>query len=143
MSVITQIWDSLKRLILPKRPVKPHVEPDEEIIPTGNVFNMWEYKVWGKLIIFSDFQSRRITGNYRVFNVDPRLASYGMNAAAMTINFGSKKPTHLSVGDELRAKMQSGKIARFLISEIRYERDPADMFFGKVIDLGYLEEGQP
>lgn len=45
----------------------------------------------------------------------------------------------MEVGDEIRCKLSSGKVGRFLIIKIRYESNPPDMFFGEVRDIGYLE----
>ena len=50
------------------------------------------------------------------------------------------RPSRLQVGDELRCKMKSGVIGRFIISDISYEGDPEDLFFGHVGYLGVLED---
>jgi len=44
-------------------------------------------------------------------------------------------------GDLLRVAMQSGKVAIFKFIEVDLQRDPEDMFFGRVRDVGY--EGEP
>ena len=79
-------------------------------VRTGNIYNMWEDKGWGNRISWTDWNGREIDGHL----------------------LGMKK------GDEIRSKMESGKIARFVITEIQYCSDPQDMFFGKVKDLGYV-----
>lgn len=84
----------------------------QSIIPTEEIINLWEHNGWGNNVYFSDFKNRKITGHL------------------------SPRP---KVGDEIRSKMSSGKIGRFLVKEIEYCRDPNDMFFCDVEDLGYLE----
>jgi len=79
---------------------------------TGTIINMSNHSGWGNSIYFSDWNSRRITGHMTPIP---------------------------SIGDELRAKMESGKTARFLISKIERAGDPRDMFFGYVQDFGYTE----
>jgi hypothetical protein len=84
-----------------------------EIKPTGRVFEMpGEY--WGVQIFFYDFERRLIYG------------------------YTDKKI--LTIGDELRAKMKSGMIARFLITDMEYCEDPPDMFFATVKDVGFLDK---
>lgn len=76
------------------------------------VWRMWEHSGWGDSVSFWDFEKRRITGH-----LTPRPR----------------------VGDEVQAKMQSGKIGRFEIQEVDYMLDPKDMFFATVKDVGYVE----
>ena len=45
------------------------------------------------------------------------------------------------VNDEIQKKMESGKIARFIVLSVERCGDPPDMFFAKVADIGYL--GKP
>ena len=44
------------------------------------------------------------------------------------------------VNDEIQKKMESGKIARFIILSVERCGDPPDMFFAKVADVGYVGE---
>jgi hypothetical protein len=44
-------------------------------------------------------------------------------------------------GDLLRVRMQSGKVLICKFVEVEHTRDPEDMFFGRVRDVGY--EGEP
>jgi hypothetical protein len=74
------------------------------------VIKMWEHIGWGDSIDFVNYDNRTVFG----WLVD--------------------KP---EVGDTLQSKMVSGDIANFEFTEVRYETDPKDMFFGKVKDLGY------
>ncbi len=83
---------------------------------------MWKYTSWGNSIEWSDFDKRTIRGWYK------------------GIAFGNPQMYKLKIGDEVRDRMQSGKIACFLIVEIQYKSDPDDLFFGKVQDINYLEE---
>lgn len=80
------------------------------ISETGKVLNMWEHKGWGNTIYFRDWEKREIAGWY----------------------------SYLKMGDEIRCKMQTGKIGRFLVTELKYYHNPKDMFYGKVKDKGYL-----
>jgi hypothetical protein len=41
------------------------------------------------------------------------------------------------VGDILASKMGSGKVGEWVFTEVDYERDPNDMFFGWVRFIGY------
>jgi hypothetical protein len=82
-----------------------------EIKPTGRVFKM-PGEFWADHIRFFDFERRLIHGHTE---------------------------TRLRVGDELRAKMKSGKTVRFLIIKIEYSEDPPDQFFGTVKDFGRVE----
>lgn len=45
-------------------------------------------------------------------------------------------------GDELRSKMQSGGTVRFVLVNIKYERDPADMFFAQAVPVCWMD-GRP
>lgn len=92
---------------------------------TGVVFKAWEHTSWGNHIKFFNFDNRQIWGHY-------------LNKYSWASN--GKKPYKLSLGDEIQFRMGSGKIARFLIIELKYQADPKDMFFGTVEDIGYVEE---
>jgi len=80
-----------------------------------NIWNLWEHQgKWGHNLIF-DFDTRKVIGhlpNRYLFRAD----------------------------DEFRVKMQSGKIARFLVKEVTYFPDPVDMLSAKVEDIGYLPQ---
>lgn len=84
---------------------------ETEIVPTGRIINMWKHTGWGNSISFTDWEKRRLVGHL---------------------------PNRPKIGDEIRSKMESGEIGRFLVSEVEYCRDPKDMFFCTVKDLKYL-----
>ena len=76
------------------------------------IINIWEHNGWGNSIRWLDWDNRRLSGHLS---------------------------TPPSVGDEVRSKMDTGKIARFLITAVKRLEDPPDMFFANVSDIGYLE----
>ena len=79
------------------------------------VWKLWEHqKGWGWDVRWSSWEHRRIVGHY------PRRWDW-------------------QVGDELQAKMESGKIARFRITKFEPAEGVDDMFFLSVEDVGYLE----
>lgn len=83
---------------------------------TGYVYNAWEHQGWGDSIIWSigvDFEKRQITG------------------------WLWRKP---NIGDEIRFKMESGKIARFRVQNVEHAEGVHDMFFGDLMDIGYVDE---
>lgn len=41
-------------------------------------------------------------------------------------------------GDVIDSEMQSGKIGRFVFTQVKRCSDPQDMFFGEVVFIGYL-----
>ena len=84
----------------------------DKIKYTGRVINMWEHNGWGDSMYFISFQGRRVTGHMW------------------------QKPR---IGDELRSRMKSGKVARFLVVSVDNPGDPPDQFFCTVSDLDYLE----
>jgi len=79
---------------------------------TGKEFNMWEHNGWGDTIYWRNFNERTMHGH---------------------------SPSDIKVGDVINAKMQSGKVAQFVVVKIEYMRDPSDQFFCTVSDLGYKE----
>lgn len=81
------------------------------------VWNMWEHKGYADRIAWLQFddQKQKLEGHIG--------------------EFGKK----VKEGDELRCKMQSGKIAKFEIRNLEYQSDPRDQFFADAIFLGYLE----
>lgn len=74
------------------------------------IISMWEHSGWGNSINWMDWDKRKV--------------------------YGHMTPTPKK-GDILRAKMESGKIARFEFKEVDVMRDPSDQFFGTVSDLEY------
>lgn len=82
-------------------------------ISTGKTIDMKNHSSWGDSISFFDFDDREIVGH-----MTPRP----------------------NVGDILLCPMREGGIAKFEIISMEYRRDPCDMFFGKVKDLGCVEE---
>jgi len=86
---------------------------------TGKTWDMRKHRSWGNRIEWHDFERRTVVG--------------WIDRTAM---FGSSTPSHgVCVGDDLICPMQSGKIGRFRFTEVKYERDPPDMFIGKVIGI--------
>ena len=83
------------------------------------IWNMWEYNTWGYAINWFNYDAKRITGH-----LPDDLMGFKT----------------IKVGDELRAKMQSGKVARFKITKVKRCQDPPDMFFATVNYIGYLGE---
>ena len=79
-------------------------------VSTGRIINLWEHNGWGNSIYFFDWKDRELAGH-----MTPRP----------------------SVGDEVRAKLKQG-IGRFRIISVDYKKDPPDMFFAKVKDIGYV-----
>jgi hypothetical protein len=79
---------------------------------TGKVWNMRDHRGWGNSIGWIDWKTRRV--------------------------YGHTTP-HPCVGDELRADMQSGGVARFRFAKIEPCGDPPDMWFANVDDIGYVE----
>lgn len=50
---------------------------------------------------------------------------------------GHKRQSLFSVGDWIAMEMESGRVGVFEVVELDWMRDPIDMFFGKVKDVGY------
>jgi hypothetical protein len=69
--------------------------------------------IWGNAIHFMDFDKRRVTGH------SPKIPK---------------------VGDFLDYKMRSGRTHRFKFESVDQQRDPPDMFFATVSDIGYVDE---
>jgi len=83
----------------------------EEIATLGKMYLSWEHKYWGDNI---------------VFNTNDSCSGYG---------FGN-----YSKGDIIAIEMQSGKVGGACITNIRYERDPSDMFFFNYKIIGYINK---
>lgn len=79
---------------------------------TGRQINVWEHDGWGNTITWTNYNKRRMHGHL---------------------------PERPKLGDVINCKMESGKIAQFLVVEVDYMRDPPDQFFCTVSDLGYKE----
>jgi hypothetical protein len=77
-------------------------------------WNAWEYQSWGHHISFLRWEDRRVYGHLH--------------------NRREFKP-----GDEVRFRMESGKVARFKVKDVEYSMDPKDMFFATVEDVGYAK----
>lgn len=45
----------------------------------------------------------------------------------------------LKIEDEVHCQMQSGKVGKFKVIEIKYMNDPKDQFFGVVGPIGYVD----
>ena len=80
---------------------------------TGYVYDMQRHLGWGNAINWSNYEKRRVYGHLQ------------------------RRPR---VGDELISKMESGKIARFVFTNVEYSTDPHDMFFADLTDIGYEGE---
>jgi len=76
------------------------------------ILNLWEHNGWGDSINWFNFATRKINGHLQ---------------------------ERIKIGDEIRSKMGSGKIARFKVKEIKQMLDPSDQFFATLSDIGYLE----
>ena len=46
---------------------------------------------------------------------------------------------HVAEGDTFLVPMQSGRSARFVATEVKYQSDPKDMFFAKATPVGYAD----
>ncbi len=68
------------------------------------------HRVDGVRMFFTDWDARRVSGWQR----------------------------GILVGEEVYVKMESGKIAVFEVSEIKYMSDPKDQYFATLKDLRYL-----
>ena len=80
----------------------------------NRIINLWEHKGWGDSIYWLDYDRRSLTGHLR--------------------------PTPIE-GDEIRSKMESGKIGRFILKEVKRCVNPSDQFFATTSKLiGYLNE---
>ena len=77
------------------------------------ILNMWEHNGWGDCVHWSDFESRRISGHLQ---------------------------ERLKTDDEIRSKMESGKIARFKVKSVEQMTDPPDQFFATLSYIGYSKE---
>lgn len=75
------------------------------------IFQAWEHTGWGNTIKIFDWDERQLVG------------------------WLTPMPNE---GDEVRIKMESGKVARFEITKMEPCGDPVDMFFADVKDVGYL-----
>lgn len=75
--------------------------------------SMWEHSGWGDYIDWSSWEERSLYGHMK------------------------DRPRN---GDILRCKMESGKIATFVIKNVVYKSDPRDMFFAEAEDVGYEDE---
>lgn len=111
-----------------------------KLVPTGIVINAWEHRGWGDEIFFTSYEQRQLSGFYRVVNVPREIIPSVFSSNGVQLNPGKELPSRIQVGDEIRFIMNSGKIGRFIVAEIRYEKDPPDQFFARVEDIGYLEE---
>lgn len=80
---------------------------------SGYIYEADRHTGWGDLIAWNDFEKRRLYG------------------------FLQRKP---EVGDEVRFKMSSGKVARFAILNVEHAGDPPDMWFADAMDIGYVGE---
>jgi len=79
------------------------------------IWNMWEHKNFGDRMAWLDFDGGEIEGHIG--------------------SFGDK----VKKDDEIRCKMQSGKISRWKVIKVEYQKDPTDQFFAWCVFLGYVE----
>lgn len=89
------------------KPKKDHVNK-----LTGRIINEWEYKTWGNMISWVNWEhyDLRMTGHLK------------------------ERPI---VGDEIRCKMESGKLGRFVVKKASYT-EVHDQFFINVDFIGYV-----
>lgn len=94
-----------------------HAQQEREVAENSAhppmVWNMWEHNVWGDKIGWLNWDTRRLVG------------------------WTTPLPTK---GDEIRAKLQSGRTGRFKVIKVEPQVDPSDMWFAYVEDVGYLED---
>lgn len=87
---------------------------------------------WGHHIAWTNFDQRTIWGHFDNYR--------GM--AAFVYGATDHPSRLLAVGETIRVKMASGRAALFRVTELDWQSNPPDMFFGKVEDIGY-EDGEP
>lgn len=85
----------------------------EETWTPNRVINVWEHNGWGNSISWNDWDKRKLGGHL------------------------TPKPR---VDDEIRDKLESGKIGRFRVRNVDYVASVHDMFWCNVSDVGYLED---
>lgn len=86
----------------------------KEVVNTNPIiYNMELCKSWGNNIRWIDFDTRSIVGHQHKIPVK---------------------------GDFLLSKMTNGKIVKFKFVDVYPQRDPSDMFFAKVKDIGYCDQ---
>lgn len=91
-------------------------KPKVELPPvTGKIWNMWEHQ-GPTMISFHNWPERRISGF---------LPKYQMKR-----------------GDEVRAKLIGGSIARFVVLDINWSREFSDIYVGQVADIGEFKTGE-
>ncbi len=83
---------------------------------------------WGHTCVTDD----TINKSPVIFNM------HGFDGAGQIITMGKSIPK-LRVGDEILLNLKGGKIGIYFILEIRFTDDPSDMFFGKMVGIGYKE----
>ena len=76
------------------------------------VIRMWEHAYWGDNIEWFHFEDRTLVGWL---------------------------PIRPKKGDYVLDKMTSGNVAVFKVVSVELQRDPRDMFYATVKDMGYLE----
>jgi hypothetical protein len=105
------ILESMRKLL--RR--EPAVEEKTSSLPplTGRVIEAWNHTGWGDNVHFWPEGSRD-----------------------HIVGWLSRKPV---VGDEIRFKMRSGRVGRYVLVEVEYMQDPPDMWSGRVEGLGYVE----
>lgn len=85
---------------------------------SGRVYNLEDYTSWGNNMYFLNFDERRIVGWINPFG----------------------EPGQPRINDEVRTRMESGRVLRFIVVEVEHMSDPRDMFYATVEDIGYLGE---
>lgn len=76
-------------------------------------WKMWEHTGWGDAMRWADYDRREITGHL------------------------TPKP---KTGDVVLAKMQSGRVAQFIVKQVEHCDGVPDQFFAKVSDGQYETE---
>lgn len=100
---------AVKRTYMPGQPTLP---PPANLTPVYRIGG----GMWGHHVRWMDFDDRTIWGHMDLWIV-PKF----------------------QVGAVLDCEMESGRIALFQITELNWQRDPTDMFFGKVEFIQYKE----
>jgi hypothetical protein len=82
---------------------------------TGKVWVMKDHQGWGNRIGWFDTDELKLSGH-----TTPRP----------------------EIGDELQAETESHKVMRYVFTDVEYVRDPRDMWFATVEQLGYVNQKQ-
>lgn len=111
-------------------PFKRKAPPAPAAPPPPPIFTMGVGDgIWGHHVKWRDFDKREIYGHWDNFP-----ATYFARGGEHVM-----LPHTLVVGATIRCHMQSGRMALFRITKLKWESNPPDMFFGTVEDIGWEE----